>query len=103
MSTDGAQRTADLLYHLSMTDLLDDPALSPDPSAAHLAALNEAQCRAVAAVDGAVLVLAGAGTRKTRALTTRLPRIPGTGAAYPRQIPAGTLPNKAAPRIQGRP
>jgi len=47
------------------------------------ASLNEAQARAVAAVEGAVLVLAGAGTGKTRVLTTRLAHIVESGRASP--------------------
>ena len=45
-----------------MTDLLTDDSPLPDADAPLFAALNEAQGRAVAAVEGAVLVLAGAGT-----------------------------------------
>ena len=52
-----------------------------DGAAPYLAALNDAQLSAVEALDGPVLVLAGAGTGKTRVLTTRLAHILLTGRA----------------------
>jgi len=86
----------------SMTDLAAEASLPPEQPEGHLAALNEAQCRAVAAVDGAVLVLAGAGTGKTRVLTTRLAHILATGRAFPGEVLAVTFTNKAAREMKER-
>ena len=68
----------------------------------YLKNLNEAQKKAVLYLNGPLLIVAGAGSGKTKVLTSRIAHIIKEKKAYPNQILAVTFTNKAAKEMQSR-
>ncbi|MBC7158738.1 MAG: UvrD-helicase domain-containing protein [Porphyrobacter sp.] len=86
---------------------MTDSPLPPDPGPAAdtppwLARLNPPQRQAVLTTEGPVLMLAGAGTGKTAALTARLAWLVGTRRAWPSEILCVTFTNRAAREMRHR-